>query len=199
MNIDILLFSGFEPLDVFGPVEAFVHTDGVKVQYFSQNGGQITTFNNLKVDTKPFNHINPNDTILLPGGAGTRPLVKNTKFVSELGKLAAAAKYVLTVCTGSAVLARTPLLNGKKATSNKNAFDWVKSQNDQVDWQGNARWVRDGKYYTASGISAGTDMALGFISDQFGKDKAQALAKQMEYTWNADPKNDPFAVTKQIE
>lgn len=72
----------------------------------------------------------------------------------------------LTVCTGSALLAKTGLLNMKKATSNKKAFAWVKSVNNNVKWVEEARWVVDGKFYTSSGVSAGMDMVLGFIRDQ---------------------------------
>lgn len=56
-----------------------------------------------------------------------------------------------------------------------------------------ARWVADRKYYTSSGISAGIDMTLGFVSDRFGKDKAIKIANDMEYIWNDDCTNDIFA------
>lgn len=71
----------------------------------------------------------------------------------------------MTICTGSALLAKTGLLNDKYATSNKRSFEWVKISFDQVKWIEKARWVVDGKYYTSSGVSAGIDIALVFISD----------------------------------
>lgn len=100
----------------------------------------------------------------------------------------------MTVCTGSALLACTDLLNNWKATSKKRSFEWMKSCNTAVDWQPSARWVIDGKYYTSSGISAGIDMALGFVSDVYGKESASQIAKRIEYIWNEDSKNDLFAV-----
>lgn len=56
-----------------------------------------------------------------------------------------------------------------------------------------ARWVVDGKLYTASGVSAGMDMMFGFVADQYGADLANRTADQQEYTRSMDPDNDPFA------
>ncbi len=60
-------------------------------------------------------------------------------------------------------------------------------------WQPAARWVEDRKFFTSSGISAGMDMALGFVARLYGRQQALAIAKDMEYLWNEDPHRDPFA------
>ena len=60
-------------------------------------------------------------------------------------------------------------LDSLKATSNKKSFEWVKQCRSTVKWQRVARWVKEGKFYTSSGVSAGMDMALGFIVDYYGK------------------------------
>ena len=81
-----------------------------------------------------------------------------------------------------------------KATSNKKAFEWAKSNSNQVTWVYHARWVNDGKFYTSSGVSAGMDMALGFVRDLYGMEKAEKIAQDIEYVWNKDSEADPFAV-----
>ena len=63
----------------------------------------------------------------------------------------------MSVCTGSALLARAGVLDGLKATTNKRAFDWVRSQGPRVTWMPRARWVQDGSVFTSSGVSAGMD------------------------------------------
>jgi transcriptional regulator GlxA family with amidase domain len=63
-----------------------------------------------------------------------------------------------------------------------------------VKWKYKARWVADRKYYTSSGISAGIDMSLGFVRDRFGEQKAEEIARIMEYAWNSDKDKDSFAV-----
>jgi transcriptional regulator GlxA family with amidase domain len=130
---------------------------------------------------------------MIPGGQGTRPLINNQGFINDLKKLATQAEYCLTVCTGSALLAQTGLLDNKNATSNKNALAWVRSVGAKVCWMNKARWVTDQKYYTSSGISAGIDMALGFVADKFGDKRAREIAQSLEYIWNSDSQNDPFA------
>ena len=90
------------------------------------------------------------------------------------------------------LLAKSGVLDGKQATSNKRAFTWASSQSDNVDWDKKARWKVDGKYYTSSGVSAGMDMTLGFIADRHGIDFARKVAKEIEYNWIEDRDNDSF-------
>lgn len=78
-------------------------------------------------------------------------------------------------------------------TSNRYALDWVKVTFPEVCWQDAERWGNDGKYYTASGVTAGIDMALGFIADRYDRAMAEDIARSMEYVWNDDPARDPFA------
>jgi len=90
------------------------------------------------------------------------------------------------------MLAKAGLLDGRKATSNKRSFDWVRASSNDVDWIKEARWVVDGKFYTSSGVSAGMDMALGFVSDIYGKETAERIAFSIEYNWQQDRTKDDF-------
>ncbi len=197
MNSIIILFDDFETLDVFGPVEVLGRLpQDYKLGFYSMHGGIVKSKQNVEVQTLSFDQIDSDKEylILLPGGQGTRPIVNDAEYIEKIKSIAEKAKYVLTVCTGSAVLAKTGLLKGKNATSNKIAFDWVTAQDADVNWKRKARWVNDGKYYSSSGVSAGIDMTLGFIADMHGKEIAVDTAKNIEYIWNKDKDNDPFAV-----
>jgi len=194
-NFNVILFDDFETLDAFGPAEVIGKLpDAYRLKFFSLNGGIVRSSQQVRVDTLPFADIDPSGILLIPGGMGTRTLVNDGNFIGQLRILSEKALYVLTVCTGSALLARTNLLNGIKATSNKMAFDWACSNGVEVNWAKKARWVKDGKFYTSSGVSAGIDMALGFVGDMHGIKTAQAIANGIEYIWNPDMDNDPFAV-----
>lgn len=193
MDVNILLFPDFETLDAFGPVEVLGYIEEYRLRYVSMTGGTIRSKQGIDVLTEAVEEIDPYGILLVPGGQGTRALVNDADFVMHLAALATKSRYCLTVCTGSALLAKTGLLDYKRATSNKKAFEWVASINARVRWAGSARWVSDQKYYTSSGVSAGIDMVLGFISEQFGAGKAQEIAEYIEYIWNADPDDDPFA------
>jgi putative intracellular protease/amidase len=194
MEVNILLFPDFDTLDAFGPVEVFGSIEQYKLRYISVSGGMITSRQGISILTQDIKDANLYGILLIPGGQGTRKLVNDTKFIDKLSEMVMKSKYCLSVCTGSALLAKTGLLNNKKATSNKKAFEWVKSINANVLWIEKARWVVDQKYYTSSGVSAGIDMALGFVAERFGLNEAQKIAENIEYIWNSDPNNDPFAV-----
>ena len=90
-------------------------------------------------------------------------------------------------------MAAAGVLDGRRATSNDLAFDWVVGTEKRVNWVKDARWVVDGKFRTSSGISAGIDMALAFVEDTCGPEAADRASMQMEYIRNRDSGYDPFA------
>ena len=196
ISFNTVLFDDFEILDAFGPIEIISKMPkSYKLNCFSFNGETILSSQQVSVNTLPFSEIDKSGILLIPGGMGTRKLVDDVDFIEQIKILSQEALYVLTVCTGSALLAKTGLLENKNATTNKMAYDWVSGIANGVNWSKNARWVKDGKYYTSSGISAGMDMTLGFISDIHSEKTANDLCKYIEYIWNKDKNNDPFAIT----
>lgn len=194
IDFNIFLFDDFETLDVFGPVEIIGKLNDVyKMNFFSLKGGVITSKQKTEIVTRPYTEIDYSGILFIPGGQGTRKLVNHEDTILLLKKIAKSSLYCITVCTGAALLAKTGLINGVRATSNKKSFDWVKSVNLEVHWIYKARWVHDNKYYTSSGVSAGMDMILGFIADRINKEKAKEIAENIEYVWNDDPSQDIFA------
>ncbi len=194
MNVNILLFDNFETLDAFGPIEILGKIDDYELKYYSLNGGVIVSAQGTSIVTENLENASKEGILVIPGGKGTRALVNDTSFIQALKEMAEQSCYCLSVCTGSALVAKTGLLNYKKATSNKKAFDWVVSINSKVNWIKKARWIVDGKYYTSSGVSAGIDMTLGFIKDRFSEQKAIDIAIHIEYIWNNCSSEDFFAV-----
>lgn len=192
MNINCILFNDFETLDLFGPVEVFGKMENCHINYYSIDGGIIVNKDNVQINTNKIDNIENHDVVLFPGGMGTRTLVNSVEFINKLKLAIEKSTWCLTVCTGSALLAKTGLLDNREATSNKMAFEWVKSIGTNVNWKNKARWVVDGKYYTSSGVSTGIDMSLGFISDIFGKEVAVNIAQRIEYVWNDNKDNDIF-------
>jgi putative intracellular protease/amidase len=193
-NINVILFDDFTILDALGPVEVFRCLDQFyRIGFYSLPGGEIRTNPALGISTKPLDEIQSFDVLLIPGGFGTRKMAEDGDFIARLKTLAEKSEVVLAVCTGSALLARTGLLKKVKATSNKLAWDWAIKQDSEVNWIRKARWVADGKYYTSSGVTAGIDMALGFVGDKFNPETAEKIAHGLEYLWNKDSENDPFA------
>lgn len=197
-SLGTLLFPNFELLDVFGPLEVFAHANfagpAFELTTVAEEAGPIASAQGPRSHAEHgFADCPRLDVLLVPGGPGTRVEVDNARLLAWLAERARQAELVLSVCTGSALLARAGLLDGRRATSNKRAFAWVTSQGPDVVWIKRARWVDDGDRVTSSGISAGIDMALAVVARLAGRDHAEHVAKAMEYRWHADPADDPFA------
>lgn len=195
-TLGILLFPGFETLDVFGPLEMFGKIpDKIKILLISENGQLVESAQGQSVmcdfDLKHAPHL---DLLLVPGGMGTRKEVSNPILLDWINTRFSQSELTLSVCTGAALLARSGVLNGHKATTNKLAFDWVSAQSKQVTWIRCARWVDAGKIITSSGISAGIDMSLYVIARLFGENIRDEVAKKAEYVVNTDSLADPFTV-----
>lgn len=194
MNIAVLLFNDFETLDVFGPVEIFGRLKDIyTIDFYSLNGGLITNNHGVSILTQPLqNACSEIEILIIPGGIGTRLQVNNDELIRKIKELSDVSHYIFTICTGSALAAKAGLLDNRKATSNKRAFSWVITNGPNVQWDKHARWVVDGNLYTSSGVSAGTDMALGFIRDRHGLDLAHKIALEIEYLWTEDSQLDTF-------
>jgi len=194
MQVSVLVFEDFETLDVFGPVEILGRlTDLYQIRFYSLAGGLVNNKHGVSIDTEKLEAIgNGTGIFLIPGGYGTRVEVNNKVLIDAIKKIASQSRYVFTVCTGTSLLAKTGLLDNRKATSNKKAFDWVMSTGEKVQWVRQARWVVDGNFYTSSGVSAGMDMVFGFLKDVHDTAFARKLAYEIEYSWQEDKDHDDF-------
>ncbi len=192
-RFNVVLFNDFETLDVFDPIEVIGQLDkSYAIEFYSESGGIITSSHNVRVETLPLSEVAHDGIVLIPGDMGTRREVDNKGLINHLKEICSSSQFVLTVCTGSALLAKTGLIKNLRATSNKMAFHWVVEQDREVQWIRKARWVNDEKYYASSGVSAGIDITLGFVSDRHGMEIAGKISKGIEYIWNKKKDDDPF-------
>ncbi|KEP46616.1 DJ-1/PfpI family protein [Rhizoctonia solani 123E] len=132
--------------------------------------------------TKTFDEVSSKqfDIILIPGG-----WIEPAKIPKPLAEFVRAqvlgAKYVLTVCTGSWLLAALGLLDGKRATSNKFQFNEIKkTTSSTIQWVAKARWVVDGHIWSSSGVTAGQDMAYEFLKTVAGSEFATVAKNVLE-------------------
>jgi len=195
IQVGAVLFEGFELLDFYGPLEMLgLLEDNARITAVAEKTGSVKSAAGPSgMADATLKDANGFDILLIPGGIGTRTQMTNAPFLAELKRLAEASRIVATVCTGSFLLARTGLLDGRKATTNKRVFQLVKTNAPKVNWIARARWVEDGKYFTSSGVSAGMDMTLAAIAKLLGREKALEIAGRAEYEWHEDSSWDPFA------
>lgn len=193
-TLGAILYNDFELLDLYGPLEMFGSGEtAVKIITVAEKAGPVrSTQGPQTVAEYSFDDCPDLDLILLPGGIGTIPELTNEAMLTFLQEKTKTAEVTMSVCSGSAILAKAGLLDGRRATSNKLWFSLATTQSDAVDWVEEARWVEDGPFVTSSGVSAGTDMALAVIANLFGRQQAERVAIVTEYEWQDDPDRDPF-------
>jgi len=194
-RISIVLFDGFELLDVFGPAELFsMVPDRLAVEFVGPEAGPAASSQGAEViATSRYDAAATPDIMLIPGGRGAWRLVEDEAFLSWLRAWATRASLLTSVCTGSAVLAAAGLLDGYRATSNKATLAWVRTQSQKVDWIAEARWVHDRDRWTSSGVAAGMDMAAALLADLFGEVAADSATTRSELEVHEDASWDPFA------
>ncbi len=196
-TLGIVLYPKFELLDVYGPAEIFGNLPGkLKVVMVAERAGEVRSAQGPKVVADyGFDDCPPLDLVLVPGGFGTITELKNVALMDWLRARAENAEIMMSVCSGSALLAKAGLLDGRRATSNKRYFQFAVGAGPDVEWVYKARWVDDGDRVTSSGVSAGIDMALHVVERLYGTKTAENLADQTEYQWHRDADDDPFAKT----
>lgn len=193
-TLGAVMYRNFELLDLFGPLEMFGNiVPGIKIATVAEQPGPIRSAQGPKTIAEyGFGECPRLDLILLPGGMGTIEQLNNAAILEFLKDRSLSAEVTMSVCSGSAILAKAGLLDGRRATSNKQFFNLATGQSDKVKWIAEARWVEDGPFATSSGVSAGIDMALAIIARLFGIERAEWISNLTEYVWQDDPNRDPF-------
>ena len=187
-NVAILVFDEIEVLDFAGPFEVFAKTDellGHTAFHTFTMGlkpGTVRSRNGLKImpdftlESCPTPHL-----IIIPGGAGTRPLLNMPALHEWLRIKSRAAEIVMSVCTGALILARAGLLDDLRATTHHKCFAELRLHAPRTEVVENERFVDNGKVITAGGISAGIDCSLHVVARLLGEDVANQTASHMEY------------------
>jgi transcriptional regulator GlxA family with amidase domain len=194
-SVVVVLFPGFALLDAAGPVEVFGDLpDHFRVWTAALRVGAVRSAQGpTLIAHYPLSACPAADILVVPGGPGVRQAVDNDRLRQLLHGRASSAEVVLSVCTGAALLARTGMLAGHRATSNKAALAWVAEQAADVEWIGRARWIESGKFVTSSGVTAGIDAALAVVARLVGERAAVDTAQLIEHERRLEHTDDPFA------
>lgn len=190
-NLGILLFPDVEVLDFCGPYEVFsiANRFGAATLFYvftvAENSGLVMTHNGLSVNPHYRLTDCPRpDIILIPGGRGTRTEMNNAPLVQWIRHIATNAELVLSVCTGSLLLAKAGLLDGLETTTHHGALELLRDTAPTATVRSDRRYIDNGRIICSAGISAGIDMSLYVVAKLHGDDVATKTAKQMEYHWH---------------
>ena len=178
-RIGLLAFPAMTQLDLTGPLQVFSALPGAEVHVLWKTLDPIKTHGGLTLvpDTR-LADCPKLDVICVPGGSGVLDLMDDPEVLSFLRIQAAEATFVGSICTGSLVLGAAGLLKGKKATTH---WAWTDLLVPLGAIPTKGRVVRDGKFMTGGGVTAGIDFALTMVSELAGQDVAESIQLGIEY------------------
>lgn len=180
MKVVILLFEDLTALDAIGPYEVMSRVPGWEIQFVAQTAGpQRTDAGVTSIEaTASIDQVDSADILLIPGGPGTRPQLKDEPLLEWVRKVSATAKWTTSVCTGSLVLAAAGLLEGKRATTH-----WLSLERlaEYGAIPTSDRVVFEDPIVTAAGVSSGIDMALALVGREVAPQLAEAMQLAIEY------------------
>lgn len=185
LKVAILMFNEVQIIDFAAPYEVFGHA-GFEVFTVSTDGKPLTTVMGLDVTpTYSFDNMPDADAVLVPGG-NVHHAMQDPKIQRWLKSQQTKAEHVLSVCTGSHILAEAGLLDGLSATTFHRAIDGLGRDYPKVNIQTDKRFVDNGQIITSAGLSSGIDASLHLVGKVLGLERAKTIAMHIEYDW--DPK-----------
>ncbi len=188
-HIAILAYDGLETLDVAGPADVFSSANDLlgrdpapyEVVVLGIRRGPIAAESGVKYFAdRTLDDGGLFDTIIVPGGKALRLDSKTRTTIAEFVKAQAqTARRVASVCTGIYALADTGLLDGRTVTTHWRYAGDVQRRWPKVRMNADALFLNDGKFYTSAGVTAGIDLALSFVEEDFGSELALAVARDI--------------------
>ena len=178
-RIGILIFPRLTQFDMTGPYEVLARLPNTVVDLVARTRDPVTTDRGMQIlPTVTYADCPPLDVVMVPGGPGQQDLMEDEAALEFLRKVAASAKYVTSVCTGSLVLGAAGLLKGKRATCHWAAIDHLALLGAIPVRE---KVVVDGHIVTGSGVTSGIDFALTLAAILEGEQVAREIQLQIEY------------------
>jgi putative intracellular protease/amidase len=180
MQIAALVFDGITPLDIVGPIEVLARMPGAEIVIVGKKRGPVRdprTHWTLTAEAS-LGEVTRPDVLVLPGGAGVRPLCADESVLEWVRSAHGATTWTTSVCTGSLLLGAAGLLKGLTATTHWASSDLLGQYGARYVEE---RVVQQGKIITSAGVSSGIDMALTLVARIAGDDTAKGIQLSIEY------------------
>ncbi|MTV25660.1 DJ-1/PfpI family protein [Nitriliruptoraceae bacterium ZYF776] len=188
VRVGVHVFDGAEELDWVGPYEilamwaSLAEPPGVEVVTVAWEEGPVRCAKGLRfLPDTTVAALGDVDVLVYPGGRGTRAQLGDERITGWLRDLHAAGTLLVSVCTGSLVLADAGLLDGRPATTHHGSLDLLGRLGRDLEVRPDDRFVDDGDLVTAAGVSAGIDVALHLVARLAGRDLARQVRRAVQY------------------
>jgi transcriptional regulator GlxA family with amidase domain len=190
-RIVLLIFPQFQLLDLAGPLEVFAggnqwaenegHGRPYAIEIVAPGGGVVPTSTGVPVAAQgPLPDLSkptPVDTVVVTGGPGMRAAAAEPAVLPWLREAARTARRMASVCNGAFLLARAGLLDGRRAATHWALCPKLRREHPAVEVDRDALFVRDGKFWTSAGVTAGTDLSLALVEEDLGHRAALTIAR----------------------
>ena len=183
--IGVLVFEDFQLLDASGPISVFeMPTRGItpapyQLTVYSLSGGPVRSSSGVAIHTEALPGHLTLDTLIVSGGEGTRTAMRDDALLGAVRRLSQHTRRTTSVCSGSILLAAAGLLDGRRATTHWRRCPDMVRHFPKVVVEADRIYVRDGKFWTSAGISAGIDLALALVEDDLGDEVARRAAREL--------------------
>ncbi|KAH6905124.1 DJ-1/PfpI family protein [Coprinopsis sp. MPI-PUGE-AT-0042] len=193
-SFGVLMFPLFTALDVYGPLDIITrvaYRKNLTLSMIARTMDPVTTNQTFGTTTMITHTLSAPPPDLEERGTRHLDLQPEIDFIRNIFP---SLRYVISVCTGSVLIAKAGIIDGKMATGNKQGWGWLTAQSNKVHWIGKARWVvSSDKIWTTSGVSAGVDGTLAWVSEIYGEELATLIGNGAEWNREIDPSQDRFA------
>lgn len=180
-QVTLVVFGGFQSLDMVGPFEVFRHA-GYECRVVAPNAGPVYSSKGLSVNAEQsVASVDPRgvDTLIVAGGEGVYAARSDRVLVEWIAKAAASARRVASVCSGTFLLAAAGLLDGRRATTHWKWEQRLAQEYPKVVVDCEPIFIRDGRIWTSAGVTAGMDLALALVEDDLGQQAALDVAREL--------------------
>jgi transcriptional regulator GlxA family with amidase domain len=189
-HITIVAYHGVQPLDIVGPHEVFAgagqaaaslgRAGRYRVTVASGRGGMVRTESGLELGTVQLpEHGVAIDTLVLPGGSGAVAASADADLMAFVRAAGPASRRVATVCSGAFIGAAAGLLDGRRVTTHWAVAQMLSDRYPAIEVDPDPIYVRDGKYWSSAGVTAGIDLALALVQEDLGVQVAQLVSRWM--------------------
>lgn len=185
IEIGVLIFEDFQLLDAAGPISVFempmrgMDPPPYLLSVYSLRGGPVRSSSGVAMMSEPLPEGLVLDTLIVSGGEGTRQAMDDAALLDAIWGLSARTRRTTSVCSGSFLLAAAGLLDGRKATTHWRRCGALARRFPDVRVEADRIFIRDGKFWTSAGISAGIDLALALVEDDLGEEVARRAAREL--------------------
>lgn len=203
-TVGMLIFPDFQLLDAAGPIAAFeMPTRGMtpppyQLTVYSLAGGPVRASCGVEMMSAPLPARLALDTLIVSGGEGTRAMMSDAAFLETITRLSARTRRTCSVCSGSFLLAAAGLLKGRRATTHWRRSGAFERYYPDTELDADRIFVRDGKFWTSAGISAGIDLALALIEEDLGEEVARRAARELVVYQRRQGGQSQFSVMQEV-